>query len=37
MATYGYHTGHTYEFIRPHICTQHVQLLYVDTTEKNEK
>ena len=26
MAIYGYHTGRTYVFIGPHICTQYVSI-----------
>ena len=25
-AIYGYHTGHTYEFVGPHICTLYVSI-----------
>ena len=28
MAIYGYHTGHTYEFLRHWICTQYVSIIY---------
>ena len=35
-AIYGYHTGGTYEFIGPHICTQYVSITVCRVRNKIE-
>ena len=35
-AIYGYHTGRTYEFIGPHICTQYVSITVCRVRNKTE-